>query len=85
MEDSVLQQQAETDNPFDGAEDLLGFRRQIFAACPVLFCPLCLVLRVVQSQVGFWNGTEIKLIDLTLLMNILVSYIVPVLCHDNAT
>lgn len=54
MEDSALQQQAKTDNPFDGVEDLLGFWRQRFAACPVLFFPLCLVLRVVQIvQVGF--------------------------------
>jgi hypothetical protein len=57
-----LEQPAETDSPSKSAEDLLGFRRQRFTACPVFFRPLGLILRVDQIvQIGFvldilkWN------------------------------
>jgi hypothetical protein len=49
-----LEQPAETDSPSESAEDLLGFRRQRFTACPVLFRPFGLILRVDQIvQIGF--------------------------------
>jgi hypothetical protein len=49
-----LEQPAETDSPSKSAEDLLGFRRQRFTACPVFFRPLGLILRVDQIvQIGF--------------------------------